>query len=146
MANRINEGESTMDPKSPSVSVENVASQTEEQSDMDQPFLLPNMSSAGISGRGTVMVTGRITRGAVKVGETFEILRILHVLDDESSDSLVGPSGEPLATEEAKQVTTDIRQALQETWDIINAMHHARPQFEQLRMETRAILDQIEAV
>jgi elongation factor Tu len=40
---------------------------------IDQPFLMPIEDVFGIKGRGTV-VTGRIERGKVKVGETIEII------------------------------------------------------------------------
>jgi len=40
---------------------------------MDKPFLMPVEDVFGIKGRGTV-VTGRIERGKVKVGETIEII------------------------------------------------------------------------
>ncbi len=43
--------------------------------DMDKPFLLPIEDVFSISGRGTV-VTGRIERGIVKVGEEIEIVGI----------------------------------------------------------------------
>jgi elongation factor Tu len=43
--------------------------------DMDKPFLLPIEDVFSISGRGTV-VTGRIERGIVKVGEEVEIVGI----------------------------------------------------------------------
>jgi len=43
--------------------------------DMDKPFLLPIEDVFSISGRGTV-VTGRIERGVVKVGEEVEIVGI----------------------------------------------------------------------
>jgi elongation factor Tu len=39
----------------------------------DQPFLMPVEDVFGIKGRGTV-VTGRVERGVVKVGETIEIV------------------------------------------------------------------------
>ena len=42
---------------------------------VDQPFLMPVEDVFGIKGRGTV-VTGRIERGLVKVGETIEIVGI----------------------------------------------------------------------
>ncbi len=42
---------------------------------IDQPFLMPIEDVFSISGRGTV-VTGRIERGVVKVGETVEIVGI----------------------------------------------------------------------
>ena len=42
---------------------------------IDQPFLMPIEDVFSISGRGTV-VTGRIERGIVKVGETVEIVGI----------------------------------------------------------------------
>ena len=42
---------------------------------LDQPFLLPNEDVFSISGRGTV-VTGRVERGIVKVGEEVEIVGI----------------------------------------------------------------------
>ncbi|NJO83708.1 MAG: elongation factor Tu [Blastochloris sp.] len=41
--------------------------------DLDKPFLMPIEDVFGIKGRGTV-VTGRIDRGKVKVGETIEIV------------------------------------------------------------------------
>lgn len=40
---------------------------------VDQPFLMPIEDVFGIKGRGTV-VTGRIERGKIKVGETIEIV------------------------------------------------------------------------
>jgi elongation factor Tu len=40
---------------------------------MDKPFLMPIEDVFSISGRGTV-VTGRIERGIVKVGEEIEIV------------------------------------------------------------------------
>ena len=40
---------------------------------MDQPFLMPVEDVFSISGRGTV-VTGRVERGIVKVGEEVEIV------------------------------------------------------------------------
>ncbi len=42
---------------------------------MDKPFLMPIEDVFSISGRGTV-VTGRIERGIVKVGEEVEIVGI----------------------------------------------------------------------
>ncbi|MCQ7043972.1 EF-Tu/IF-2/RF-3 family GTPase, partial [Escherichia coli] len=42
---------------------------------LDQPFLMPIEDVFSISGRGTV-VTGRVERGIVKVGETVEIIGI----------------------------------------------------------------------
>ena len=42
---------------------------------IDQPFLMPIEDVFSISGRGTV-VTGRVERGVVKVGETVEIIGI----------------------------------------------------------------------
>ncbi len=47
----------------------------EPERDIDQPFLLPIEDVFSISGRGTV-VTGRIERGVVKVGEEIEIVGI----------------------------------------------------------------------
>ncbi|MBL4659263.1 MAG: elongation factor Tu [Alcanivoracaceae bacterium] len=47
----------------------------EPKRDIDQPFLLPIEDVFSISGRGTV-VTGRIERGIVKVGEDLEIIGI----------------------------------------------------------------------
>src|SRR4029078_3306204 len=41
--------------------------------EVDKPFLMPVEDVFGIKGRGTV-VTGRIERGKVKVGETVEIV------------------------------------------------------------------------
>ena len=43
------------------------------QRDMDKPFAMPIEDIFSISGRGTV-VTGRIERGKVKVGEEMEIV------------------------------------------------------------------------
>ncbi len=43
--------------------------------DMDKPFLMPIEDVFSISGRGTV-VTGRVERGVVKVGEELEIVGI----------------------------------------------------------------------
>src|SRR5437660_12338278 len=43
------------------------------QRDVDKPFLMPIEDVFSISGRGTV-VTGRIERGRVKVGEEIEIV------------------------------------------------------------------------
>jgi elongation factor Tu len=43
------------------------------QRDVDKPFLMPVEDVFGIKGRGTV-VTGRIERGRIKVGETVEII------------------------------------------------------------------------
>src|SRR4029077_4459811 len=42
---------------------------------IDQPFLMPIEDVFSISGRGTV-VTGRVERGIVKVGEEIEIIGI----------------------------------------------------------------------
>jgi elongation factor Tu len=47
----------------------------EPERDVDQPFLMPIEDVFSISGRGTV-VTGRIERGVVKVGEEIEIVGI----------------------------------------------------------------------
>jgi len=47
----------------------------EPERDIDQPFLLPIEDVFSISGRGTV-VTGRVERGIVKVGEEIEIIGI----------------------------------------------------------------------
>ena len=47
----------------------------EPQRDLDKPFLMPIEDVFSISGRGTV-VTGRIERGIVKVGEEVEIVGI----------------------------------------------------------------------
>ncbi|MDO4642366.1 MAG: elongation factor Tu [Cardiobacteriaceae bacterium] len=47
----------------------------EPQRDIDKPFLMPIEDVFSISGRGTV-VTGRIERGVVKVGEEIEIVGI----------------------------------------------------------------------
>jgi elongation factor Tu len=43
--------------------------------DLDKPFLMPIEDIFSIEGRGTV-VTGRVERGAVKVGEEVEIVGI----------------------------------------------------------------------
>ena len=47
----------------------------EPERDIDQPFLMPIEDVFSISGRGTV-VTGRVERGVVKVGEEIEIVGI----------------------------------------------------------------------
>lgn len=47
----------------------------EPERDIDQPFLLPIEDVFSISGRGTV-VTGRVERGIIKVGEEIEIVGI----------------------------------------------------------------------
>ena len=47
----------------------------EPQRDIDKPFLMPIEDVLSISGRGTV-VTGRIERGVIKVGEEIEIVGI----------------------------------------------------------------------
>ena len=47
----------------------------EPERDIDKPFLMPIEDVFSISGRGTV-VTGRIGRGIVKVGEEIEIVGI----------------------------------------------------------------------
>ena len=47
----------------------------------DQPFLMPVEDVFSISGRGTV-VTGRIERGVIKVGEEVEIVGIKPTLED----------------------------------------------------------------
>ena len=47
----------------------------EPQRDIDKPFLMPIEDVFSISGRGTV-VTGRVERGTVKVGEEVEIVGI----------------------------------------------------------------------
>ena len=47
----------------------------EPERDIDQPFLMPIEDVFSISGRGTV-VTGRIERGIVNVGESIEIIGI----------------------------------------------------------------------
>src|SRR5690606_33837050 len=47
----------------------------EPQRDIDKPFLMPIEDVFSISGRGTV-VTGRVERGIVKVGEEIEIIGI----------------------------------------------------------------------
>ena len=51
----------------------------------DQPFLMPIEDVFSISGRGTV-VTGRIERGMVKVGEEVEIVR----LEGDAKDDVYG--------------------------------------------------------
>ena len=48
---------------------------TEPERDIDKPFLLPIEDVFSISGRGTV-VTGRVERGVIKVGEEIEIVGI----------------------------------------------------------------------
>ncbi|MEF2148666.1 elongation factor Tu, partial [Luteimonas sp. SHGZ20W] len=47
----------------------------EPERDIDKPFLMPVEDVFSISGRGTV-VTGRIERGIIKVGEEIEIVGI----------------------------------------------------------------------
>ncbi len=47
----------------------------EPERDIDKPFLIPIEDVFSISGRGTV-VTGRVERGIVKVGEEIEIVGI----------------------------------------------------------------------
>src|SRR3546814_15552818 len=47
----------------------------EPQRDIDKPFLMPVEDVFSISGRGTV-VTGRIERGIVKVGDEIEVVGI----------------------------------------------------------------------
>ena len=47
----------------------------EPERDIDKPFLMPVEDVFSISGRGTV-VTGRIERGVIKVGEEIEIVGI----------------------------------------------------------------------
>jgi elongation factor Tu len=47
------------------------------QRDTDKPFLMPVEDVFGIKGRGTV-VTGRIERGKVRVGDTIEIVGMTH--------------------------------------------------------------------
>jgi elongation factor Tu len=47
----------------------------EPERDIDKPFLMPVEDVFSISGRGTV-VTGRVERGIVKVGEEIEIVGI----------------------------------------------------------------------
>src|SRR5690606_33556468 len=47
----------------------------EPQRDVDKPFLMPVEDVFSISGRGTV-VTGRIERGVIKVGDEVEIVGI----------------------------------------------------------------------
>jgi elongation factor Tu len=48
---------------------------------IDQPFLMPVEDVFSISGRGTV-VTGRVERGIVKVGDEIEIIGIRDTQDD----------------------------------------------------------------
>jgi elongation factor Tu len=48
----------------------------------DQPFLMPIEDVFSISGRGTV-VTGRVERGIVKVGEEVEIVGIKDTTEDD---------------------------------------------------------------
>ena len=48
---------------------------------IDQPFLMPIEDVFSISGRGTV-VTGRVERGVVKVGEEIEIVGIRDTTED----------------------------------------------------------------
>jgi elongation factor Tu len=49
---------------------------------VDQPFLMPIEDVFSISGRGTV-VTGRVERGIVKVGEEIEIVGIRDTTEDD---------------------------------------------------------------
>ena len=50
--------------------------------DMDKPFLMPIEDVFSISGRGTV-VTGRVERGIIKVGEEVEIVGIKERTEDD---------------------------------------------------------------
>ena len=50
--------------------------------DLDKPFLLPIEDVFSISGRGTV-VTGRVERGIVKVGEEIEVVGIKETLSND---------------------------------------------------------------
>ena len=50
--------------------------------DVDKPFLMPVEDVFSISGRGTV-VTGRIERGIIKVGEEIEIVGIRPTVEDD---------------------------------------------------------------
>ena len=59
----------------------------EPQRDVDKPFLMPIEDVFSISGRGTV-VTGRVERGIVKVGEEIEV-KILRV---DTEDRKIGLS------------------------------------------------------
>ena len=52
----------------------------EPERDIDKPFLMPIEDVFSISGRGTV-VTGRVERGIVKVGEEFEVVGLRAVQD-----------------------------------------------------------------
>ena len=62
--------------------------------EMDKPFLMPVEDVFGIKGRGTV-VTGRIERGKVKVGETIEIIG----LRDDARDGGDGRGDVPQAAD-----------------------------------------------
>ena len=48
----------------------------------DQPFLMPIEDVFSISGRGTV-VTGRVERGVINVGDEIEIVGIKDTLEDD---------------------------------------------------------------
>ena len=61
--------------------------------DVDRPFLMPIEDVFTITGRGTV-VTGRVERGIVKVGEEIEIIGLRN--DDE--DDLYGCGDVPQAS------------------------------------------------
>jgi elongation factor Tu len=56
----------------------------EPQRDVDKPFLMPIEDVFSISGRGTV-VTGRIERGIVKVGEEVEIVGVIRDGEDDGA-------------------------------------------------------------
>ena len=69
---------------------------------VDQPFLMPIEDVFSISGRGTV-VTGRVERGVVKVGEEIEIVGI----KDTQQDDVHGRGDVPQAARPAaKRATT----------------------------------------
>jgi elongation factor Tu len=53
----------------------------------DQPFLMPIEDVFSISGRGTV-VTGRVERGIIKVGEEVEIVGIKDTTEDDGARAL----------------------------------------------------------
>jgi elongation factor Tu len=53
----------------------------EPERDIDKPFLMPIEDVFSISGRGTV-VTGRVERGIIKVGDNIEIVGIRETDED----------------------------------------------------------------
>jgi translation elongation factor EF-Tu-like GTPase len=71
---------------------------------IDQPFLMPIEDVFSISGRGTV-VTGRVERGIVKVGEEVEIVGIRRRRKDDGD----GRRDVPQAAGSGRLATTSAR-------------------------------------